>query len=144
MRALSIDLDDLVLALDSNGVEFYLDLETGEVRFRPEDDVDPEFEQLLKKQPKRFLPITPWSSSDGFYLMQRFARKEVDDEAVRQALEVALEGKKPFRSFKDRLYDFPGLPDAWHRFQAVEQHRWARHWLAEHDIEPSPASPRDV
>jgi len=125
-------------------MEFYLDLETGEVRFKPEDDVDPEFEQLLKKQPKRFLPIQPWSASDGFHLMQRFARKEVDDEAVRQALEVALEGKKPFRSFKDSLYDFPGLPDAWHRFQAAEQHRWARHWLAEHDIEPAPAPPRGV
>ncbi|MFZ5958674.1 UPF0158 family protein [Pseudomonas knackmussii] len=134
MKILPVDIDDLVLVLDSNGMEFHLDLETGEIRLRPEDDLDEEFEQLLERQPQRFLYIEPVSSRDGFRIMEDFVREKVDDPRASDSLVRALEDRKPFRSFKDRLFDYPEIREEWFRYHDERLRQLALEWLAEEGI----------
>ncbi|WP_371370075.1 UPF0158 family protein [Pseudomonas sp. QL9] len=134
MKILPVDIDDLVLVLDSNGMEFHLDLETGEIRLRPEDYLDEEFEQLLERQPQRFLYIEPVSSRDGFRIMEDFVREKVDDPRASDSLVRALEDRKPFRSFKDRLFDYPEIREEWFRYHDERLRQLALEWLAEEGI----------
>ncbi|WP_160285659.1 UPF0158 family protein [Pseudomonas knackmussii] len=134
MKILPVDIDDLILVLDSNGMEFHLDLETGEIRLRPEDDLDEEFEQLLERQPQRFLYIEPVSSRDGFRIMEDFVREKVDDPRASDSLVRALEDRKPFRSFKDRLFDYPEIREEWFRYHDERLRQLALEWLAEEGI----------
>ncbi|CDF81826.1 hypothetical protein PKB_0448 [Pseudomonas knackmussii B13] len=134
MKILPVDIDDLVLVLDSNGMEFHLDLETGEIRLRPEDDLDEEFEQLLERQPQRFLYIEPVSSRDGFRIMEDFVREKVDDPRASDSLVRALEDRKPFRSFKDRLFDYPEIRESPPPPPPPPLRQLALEWLAEEGI----------
>jgi len=52
------------------------------------------------------------------------------------ALQHALEGRKPFRQFKDALLDYPETRESWFRFKGDYELRQAAAWCAEHDIEP--------
>ena len=66
MRPLTIDLDELACALNTEGLDHYLDLFSGKLLLIPEEDADPELEALLREEPERFLlssrcrPRTTW------------------------------------------------------------------------------------
>ena len=53
MRPLSIDLDELAFALNSDNTEHYLDLQTGQVLMFAEEGIDPELDELLQDEPDR-------------------------------------------------------------------------------------------
>jgi Uncharacterised protein family (UPF0158). len=65
MRPLTIDLDELAFALDTQGIDHYLDLFSGQVLLIPEEDPDPELAELLHREPERLLPIEPLSSGQS-------------------------------------------------------------------------------
>lgn len=48
MRPLTIDLDELACALNTEGLDHYLDLFSGKLLLIPEEDADPELEALLR------------------------------------------------------------------------------------------------
>ncbi|SDI27545.1 UPF0158 family protein [Pseudomonas panipatensis] len=135
MRPLTIDLDELAFALDTSGVEHYLDLGSGQVLLIPEDDADPDLLALLD-EPERLLPIEPLSSRESIELMRDFLR-EVDEPHAYSALANALEGRKPFKAFKHVLMGYPELLQAWYAYQAERLRECALDWLADHDIRPA-------
>lgn len=90
--------------------------------------------QVLSDTERRFVEIEQWHSSDGYDLMAEFV-EGVRDPHVRNRLEFALRGSKPFRRFKDALFEWPELRAAWFAFQGHEQRDQARRWLLNYDIE---------
>ena len=53
MRPLTIDLDELACALNTEGLDHYLDLFSGKLLLIPEEDADPELEALQKQIAER-------------------------------------------------------------------------------------------
>lgn len=126
MRKLKVDLGELagcmqdVERLYSN---YYLDLEAGEILAIPDEvlravengetDGLSEWERDLVdaagkigETSGRFREVPEIPSYEVYNLMVRFA-KGVEDEALREKLAIALDGKGAFKRFKNVLYDYP-------------------------------------
>ncbi|GAB3243524.1 UPF0158 family protein [Nocardioides dilutus] len=60
----------------------------------------------------------------------------ITDERIARRLARALEGRKPFRRFKDELYGSEGgaLIQVWHTFRDVRAQRRAVEWLLEQGL----------
>ena len=127
---LRVKAGDLVEALDFNfsEAEWFLDLKTGEVLFSSVDepleldgegDADEDF---------NYLPIPPLESFRSFQIMEAFL-DELPEGRPKKTLSAALSHRKPFRSFKDALLNFPDLREAWFRFRDAAMLDIAREWL---------------
>ena len=152
---LPIDLDELASALTSHVHEycFYLDLQSGELLFLPEglEELSEASEEELKerfenenentaadaikvaKAPHQFIPITPLPSWKSYNLMENFIETLPFGHA-RDALERAISKRKPFRRFKDTLFNFPKIQQAWFDYQEAHHRQWAEEWLRENGI----------
>ena len=145
-RRVPINWDDLELALTfhSDEMEAFLDLRTGEVRYHErfpfssgqedlggrEDELD---EDLAESELER---IEPLNSSLEYGWMEEFA-DAVTDARLREQLRRALQGRRPFRRFKDALTASPVERERWFRLHGERVLDAMRDWLAEHDIEPT-------
>lgn len=138
MPPLPVDLAQLAMALESHdpGLEWFLDRETGEVFPVTEGirELDEGRAEALEEGSDRYLFIEPRPSSEGFRPMAEFAAS-VAEPKVRQALEAALRGAKPFRRFKDALAAWPDQREAWFAFRDLDLEAQAREWLADQGIE---------
>ena len=136
MRPLTIDLDQLAFALNTEGLDHYLDLLSGKVLLIPEEDADPELETLLREEPERFLLVEPLGQGEELALMEEFLHEVVHPHAY-SALEQALAGRKPVRSFRHVLMEYPVLLEAWHAYEAARLRELAQDWLEENELEPA-------
>ncbi|MDH4570262.1 hypothetical protein E8E95_26595 [Pseudomonas sp. BN414] len=136
MRPLTIDLDQLAFALNTFGLDHYLDLLSGKVLLIPEEDTDPELEALLREEPERFLLVEPLGQADELRLMQEFLHEVVHPHAY-SALEQALASRKPARTFRHVLMEYPVLLEAWHAYEAARLRELAQDWLAENELQPA-------
>ena len=57
MRPMTIDIDELAFALDTPGIDHYLDLYSGKVLLISAEAPDPELDALLENEPERLLLI---------------------------------------------------------------------------------------
>ncbi|MDY6836973.1 MAG: UPF0158 family protein [Thermodesulfobacteriota bacterium] len=108
MKKIKLFLDPILYFMeDSSGFasQHYLDLLKGEV---VSPDVDDTISDEDLDDDDRYFPIEPITSDQGYDIMQDFAALEQSDE-IRGHLISALEGKKPFRSFKDALAEYPDV-----------------------------------
>jgi hypothetical protein len=139
MHQLPIDRQQLILALTSNfdsfDAAFYLDRETGElilvnedIRTIPDHGIPDDIEDN-----PRYLVITPFPSFEIFPIRKDFI-DTLEPGEIADHLAKMLSGKKPFRRFKDALYDFPGLPDQWFQFEEAALTRKAMAWCKDNDI----------
>jgi hypothetical protein len=119
----------------------YLDLKTGQVvtivDSRPEDD---EKRQLIRKTEGRFVHLDPASSREQYRWMERFVQSVADD-ALRERLILAIDGKGAFRRFKDVLLSYPVERDRWFTYRANLLHIYINGWLDAQDMllgEPAP------
>ena len=157
LRPLPVDLDELALALTSHIGEYgyYFDLQTGDVLYLPRglDDYTGASESELAmafdfgapelltdalrvvSEPRRFVFIRARPSWQSYNLMEDFIAT-FPPGRLRDALERAISGRKPFRRFKDVLLDYPKERQAWFDFQNEHQRQWAREWLMEQGIRP--------
>jgi len=124
-----IDLGDLCEALDDHSYEqnWWLDPSTGEVVLwndysREQGEPEPELRGLR--------PIEPTPSREEYADMEDFIDR-VRDPRARDLLSRAIEGRGAFRRFKDTLFDFPELREAWFRFRDVRAERRAIEWLSD-------------
>jgi len=138
----AIDLGDLVQALEDHSHEhsWWLDPRSGEVvlwsdYFESQGEPDPESRGLI--------PIEPISSGMGYADMQDFIA-QVREPRARMTLERAIEGRGAFRRFKDTLFDFPELREAWFKFHDARMVRQALEWLADGDLVDREAAEREM
>ncbi len=136
MRPMTIDIDELAFALDTPGIDHYLDLYSGKVLLISAEAPDPELDALLENEPERLLLIDPLSTTQSLGLMQDFLR-EVEEPHAYATLANALQSRKPFKAFKHSLMEYPELLQDWYRYQNERLREWALDWLEDNDIQPA-------
>jgi hypothetical protein len=154
-RKLGVDIALLIAAMQGMGGEEahdFLDLRTGQLhliddqllRAVEEGEVDdlPDWQgelapiaEAVLAGDENLVEVPHTDSADAFELMRDFL-DQVDDQAAQQALAQALSGPKPFRRFKDALFNFPGVREKWFAFQTQQAEATARRWLIDLGVEP--------
>jgi hypothetical protein len=137
MKRLRIDLDELLLALSSSGgLGNFLDRTTGEILVRWEDapDVDGIDARLAAGPDERYEAIEPVPSRERFEVMVDFAEC-LPDSALKKRLLRALQQRKPFRGFRDALFDDEAVRQRWFAFERAAATQAAERWLASLGIE---------
>lgn len=136
MRPLTIDLDELACALNTEGLDHYLDLLSGKVLLIPEEDADPELEALLRAEPERFLLVEPLEPNGTLALMREFLAEVIHPHAYHE-LAQALEGRRPARTFIHVLMQNPALLQAWQAFETQRLRELAQDWLEQNELQPA-------
>jgi len=137
MKKPKIDLDELLLALGgSDETESFLDRATGDILMRWEDgpEVDKIEARLAAGPEGRYEPIERMPSHERFEVMEEFAQS-LPDSAMKERLFRALQQRKPFRGFKDALFDDEAVRQQWFAFERVAEIQAAERWLASLGIE---------
>jgi hypothetical protein len=137
-KTLKIVLDELYDAMENNSyeVEYYLDLETGEILFVSEGMDDEETGKLknqIEEELDRYEPIPKAESYEGYRDMQAFIAT-VEDDHLSELLEVAINGKGAFRRFKDVLLNYPEERERWFQFKDDRMKERALEWLDDIDV----------
>ena len=83
----------------------------------------------------RYRMIPKQDSRDGYRDMQEYIWS-LEDEHLRELLEVAIQGSGAFRRFKDVLYRHPEAQENWFRFRDEREQRRMVDWLESEGIEP--------
>ncbi len=139
MRIPGLRLSDLVDVYEDYDPlhDYFLNVETGEVIFTSEFDPS-QFaevkEEIEEGFGETFIRLPRTDSDEGYRDMVEFA-ESIDSRLLRNRLERALDGRQPFRRFKDVLLDFPDERERWFTFQRACNQERVREWLAENDIE---------
>jgi hypothetical protein len=138
-KRLKIDLGELSDAMEDNSYEheYYLDTETGELLMLSADmDVEEagELRDRIDEEPDRYKALAKVSSHEGYRDMEEFI-EAVEDDHLRELLEVAINGRGAFRRFKDLLARFPEEREDWFRFKDDRLMERALEWLEEIGIE---------
>ena len=158
-KKLKADLETIANAMedtDRMDMDYYLDKETGEVivlleeifRYAEEDQdkvredlPDWQKEQvklaqdILFKNPDRYICIPERPSYEGYNLMVEFA-ETIEDELLREKLSIALDGKGAFRRFKNVIADYPDYREKWFKFRDEKMNKKVIEWLNSIGIEP--------
>jgi hypothetical protein len=147
-RRVPINWDDLEIALTwrSDDIKPFLDLRTGTIRHYALSafGIDAEELGLTEDEADRgeaegyLVRIEPIESSVEYGWMEEFIGS-VTDVRLRQHLSQALQGRRPFRRFKDALAASGAERERWFRFHDQRVRDAAREWMAAHDIEPTTA-----
>lgn len=82
----------------------------------------------------RYVCISPPHSGENFKVMEEFTL-EFADEKIQPELISALQGRKPFRSFKDVLLDYPDEREKWFAFEAKKLREFIEDWAEDKQIE---------
>jgi hypothetical protein len=145
-RQVPVDWEGLETALTwrSDEHEFFLDVRTGEVRrYRlsvfggdAEDNELTEDEADEGLAAGHLVRIEPIASPVEYNWMAEFAAS-VANARLRDRLERALDGRHPFRRFKDVLTEHPAERERWFRVHDDRMREAIVEWLADHDIVPT-------
>ena len=110
-----------------------VDLRSGEVWDRGAmeylDEVDDDLDAPDFDDPDRFLSAHGGGSRDGYRDMVEFIDTVDDDWADR--LGIAIQGRGPFRRFRDVLGRRPDELERWFEFSGERKRGRARAWLAD-------------
>ncbi len=139
----NIHWDDLETAVERNSpdTESFLDLSTGQVvsviAGEPEA---PSLKRRVAANIDNYVRIDPASSREQYRWMERFVAS-VGDEALRERLVIAIDGKGAFRRFKDVLLAYPAERERWFSYRSDLLHWHIHNWLGDRKIEPADQPP---
>jgi hypothetical protein len=141
MRTVPINWTDLETAFERNSpdTESFLDLRTGDV-VTVQGGATDFAEQRAKVQNggDQFLRVEPAASREQYKWMERFVAG-VTDEALRERLIIAIDGKGAFRRFKDVLLNYPAERERWFSYRGDLLHWAMQKWLEKEKIQPAEA-----
>jgi len=142
---LRVAMDEILDAMtmsENDPIRFFLDLETGSVESGLNPDVyedlggdETEFDRLYQESPERFEEIPKYAGRDEYNLMCEFA-DAIDEDDIRERLDVALQGKGAFRRFRDVVFCYPDLKAKWFAARQQALLKEALDWLESLDTEP--------
>jgi hypothetical protein len=138
-----IDWDALETAVERNApdTESFLDLRSGQVVTIVAGDPEaPILKQQVADNIDSFVRVEPASSREQYRWMERFVQS-VADEALRERLIIAIDGKGAFRRFKDVLLAYPAERERWFSYRADLLHWHIHNWLEENDFEGASTPP---
>jgi hypothetical protein len=128
------------MALDTTdgSIEYYIDIETGKIYFFIYDEDISEYTGItldnIKNNPDRYIYIEPISSHEKYRMMEDFI-ESIKDKAAKEFLENALQMRKPFRNFKDALFDYPKIREQWFQYEKDRMEQITKEWLKDKDID---------
>jgi hypothetical protein len=129
-------MDELIDAYLDNHLEhpYYLDLQTGEVVLDLNESYtgEPGIDWDDEESEGRFVGIPKIDSSEAYAVMTKFAKSTESDPD--NLLLAALDRNRPFRGFKDTLYDL-NLWDPWNQFELKHAEEAIREWLEEEGLD---------
>ncbi|MFD0870221.1 Uncharacterised protein family (UPF0158) [Chlamydia abortus] len=129
-------MDELVDAYLDNNFEhpYYLDLYTGQVILDIDEAYtgEPGIDWDDEENEERYIDIPKIDSNEAFYVMTKFAQRTESDPEDR--LFDALNGHRPFRRFKDVLYELD-LWDEWNKFEYKHAEEMIKSWMERLDID---------
>jgi hypothetical protein len=138
MRVVPVNWTDLETAFERNApdTESFLDIRSGEVVTVSQGAID-YGEQRAKVQSggEAFVRIEPAASREQYKWMERFVAG-VSDEALRERLVIAIDGKGAFRRFKDVLLNYPTERERWFSYRADLLHWHMQKWLEKEQLQP--------
>lgn len=152
-RRVPVNWGDLEMALTMNPGEWtcYLDVRSGEVQMVPagrvgDDEYWPSKEEIDAEEidagigAGHLIHVDPLGSRVEYRWMAEFT-ETVADARLHDRLEVALEGRGPFRGFKTVLANYPAERERWFALRDERLRAAAREWLEEQRIEPTTPPP---
>ncbi len=107
-------------------MQWWLDPDTGELELT--GDMVDEGLSSEELEERGFVAVEMADSHRGYRDMEDFIAT-LEDEKVRAALFRATERKRPFRHFKDALYDYPKVQEGWYAFHEKRMRHHAVSWL---------------
>ena len=134
---ITVNWSDLEIAFERNSPdqESFLDLENGDLLSIVEGEPDAAARRArVAANPERYLRVDPASSREQYRWMERFVSSVVD-EALRERLLIAIDGKGAFRRFKDVLLAFPAERERWFAYRSELLHFHIQTWLDHMKIE---------
>ena len=137
MRKVTINWTDLEIAFERNSpdIESYLDLTTGEVVSIVAGEADAHDKRArVIANGHNFARIDPASSREQYRWMEKFVTA-VQDEALRERLVIAIDGKGAYRRFKDVLLNYPAERERWFTYRGELLHFHMQGWLDQMEIE---------
>ncbi len=143
LRIVPVNWVDLETAFERNAVdtESFLDVRSGEVVSVVHGALD-YAEQRAKVQNggEALVRIESAASREQYKWMERFVAG-VTDEALRERLVIAIDGKGAFRRFKDVLGNYPVEREAWFSYRAGLLHWHMNRWLEREQLQPQEPPP---
>ena len=156
---MKVKLSRLIDAIDFHidGVNFYLDKDTGEVHDVSDDDWaryddgeegDPDFEGLAdweKEHMEEIWPVLEGLGSDryvelpgqfdfdGYRVMENFI-DELPEGRMKDDLWRAIEGRGAFRRFKDEVHRH-GVHEKWYAFRDAAPREFMIEWCKDENID---------
>ncbi|WP_019412421.1 UPF0158 family protein [Paenisporosarcina sp. TG20] len=115
-------------------MEYVLDRQTGEIFLDASETItgEPKIDWDDEETAENLIQIPQISSSDAFEVMVMFTKEQL--HVVRDQLLNTLNGRKPFRNFKDKVH-IMNLQESWYRYENECAKKWLIQWLEENDIE---------
>jgi hypothetical protein len=134
---LAIDFEELVEAFEESDVmhHFFIDTKNTKIIYINEDLDEDAAEQLEKMEDDRYVMIPPRFPEDDFLIMELFVYEKIQDGTIAEKFNQALERKKPFRNFKDLLFDYPSLREQWFDYHHEHLKNETINWLCNNNIE---------
>ena len=137
MRSLKLELARIEQAmLRQDDAEYFLDLQTGGV-LRMRDKTRPDAEEKYDVQPDRYLAIEPLPQEDNLAMRVAFLAG-VHDIDTHVALNQALAGRKPIRTFDFLLESLPRAQRDWQVYQGQRMREHVLEWLQINGLEMLP------
>ncbi len=146
MRVIPVNWTELETAFERNAseIESFLDTRTGDVVSVTEGALDfAEQRGKVQSAPEAFIRIEPAASREQYRWMERFVGF-VTDEALRERLVIAIDGKGAFRRFKDVLVSYPAERERWFAFRGDLLHWQMQKWLEREGLEAKDPAPWGV
>ncbi len=112
--------DDFKYVIDTRNNEVFADMSE---QLSGEPGIDWEDEEA-----ENYIILPYADSKDMFSVMVRFAEQQSNEASP--LLQAALAGRKPFRSFKDRLINL-GLDKDWYAYEDAYAREYMQIWLEE-------------
>lgn len=143
MEKIKVNWQDVEIAFERNVHELssYIDKQTGDVHFVMADEPDSEaLARQIEDEPDRYVEIEPASSKAQYSWMEQFVAT-LEDDYLKQRLQVAIDGKGAFRRFKDVLLAFPVARERWFNFKSAHLRYLIQQWFDDVGYDPDPAAP---
>lgn len=95
-------------------------------------DFESEFPEIAEEIEENFLDyikIEKMSSRESFQFMEDFVEERVEDIRIKNRLINALSQRKPFRRFKNVLFDYDGALKIWSEYKIMRIGQWVKAYL---------------
>lgn len=134
-REMEVVWDELIDAFlnEDPQLVFFLDRETGEVFFVPDDYEDEAFWLQINANPDQFLQIPGFDYDQERLLLHEFI-KSLPDKGLKAVLERTFAGKSSYGKVEEILSFYPDELETYFALKDEMINNKIRSWLEEHDI----------